>query len=681
MQVSGRLIALVPTAVVLISILLIPLWQLEMLSMMPGDIGDARLNNYFLENTYQFMVDGTNSLWHLPFFYPFPYVLGFSDNLFGAAPIYIFARLFGARTDDAYQIWFLFGYVANFIAAYYALRRLNGSIIASTIGAFIFTFALPTSAHAGHAQLHYRFGLPLAIVFFSDFLNTKLWRYLLISGAWVVWQLYAGVYIGFFTLLLLATMSLTYLGYVLINGRGVLKDSFRDFIGSWKSQTKTQMILFLCALSLLLVLLLLLFYPYLQVTQLYGAKRTWSEIATMLPRPQSYLLSDKSFLGSFIGADIFSGIPMRHEHQMFFGALPLALALAGLIVGSRKNNGPDFTLMTGMLTISIVLTLYIGGFSFWFLVHQLPLASAIRAMTRIDQAFLFPIAYLAVIAIDKFRVKYAWAKLFILGLILPLLIFEAATTSMGVSSKESWRQRVLALEAVVPKKISDNSILFFAQRSGPIYADEIDAMWVSLRHDKQTMNGYSGNYPPDYDYDFGDDCDQLLKRVLSYLKFSNQSNNVEAYLMSRIIPIGFNNCDAALFKNPPSVTSVDSPYSQEEFKALSYGKNEIIKNGNRLSMRITIVNSSNKYFSANSAIGKPIRISWRYLDKAGNPLSGWDARKNLPYDIPDNGELQVSIPLDPSKLNNSNSLQVSLVQELVFWGHDIGVTPLTIPLK
>jgi hypothetical protein len=430
-------------------------------------------------------------------------------------------------------------------------------------------------------------------------------------------------------------------------------------------------------------LLLLLFYPYLQVTQLYGAKRTWSEIATMLPRPQSYLLSDKSFLGSFIGADIFSGIPMRHEHQMFFGALPLALALAGLIVGSRKNNGPDFTLMTGMLTISIVLTLYIGGFSFWFLVHQLPLASAIRAMTRIDQAFLFPIAYLAVIAIDKFRVKYAWAKLFILGLILPLLIFEAATTSMGVSSKESWRQRVLALEAVVPKKISDNSILFFAQRSGPIYADEIDAMWVSLRHDKQTMNGYSGNYPPDYDYDFGDDCDQLLKRVLSYLKFSNQSNNVEAYrdLMSRIIPIGFNNCDAALFKNPPSVTSVDSPYSQEEFKALSYGKNEIIKNGNRLSMRITIVNSSNKYFSANSAIGKPIRISWRYLDKAGNPLSGWDARKNLPYDIPDNGELQVSIPLDPSKLNNSNSLQVSLVQELVFWGHDIGVTPLTIPLK
>jgi hypothetical protein len=56
-------------------------------------------------------------------------------------------------------------------------------------------------------------------------------------------------------------------------------------------------------------------------------------------------------------------------------------------------------------------------------------------------------------------------------------------------------------------------------------------------------------------------------------------------------------------------------------------------------MRINIVNFSHKHFSANSAIGKPIRISWRYLDVAGKSFSGWDARKNLPFDIPKNGEL------------------------------------------
>jgi hypothetical protein len=569
----------IPCIVLLLGVFNIYFFQLDKLLLMPGDIGDARLVNYFLENVYQFMVGASDSLWHLPFFSPFPYVLGFSDNLFGSSPVYIFARLFGARTDDAYQIWFLLGYVANFIAAYYALRRLNGGILASTIGAFIFTFALPTSAHAMHAQLHYRFGLPLAIVFFSDFLNTKIWRYFFISGAWIVWQFFAGIYIGFFTVLLLATMSLTYLCNVLIYRRGLLENIFSDFTKSWKYQTKTQMILFLSGIALLLVLLLLLFYPYLQVTHLYGAKRSWSEIASMLPRPQSYFLSDNSFWGSFIGTDIFSTIPMRHEHQMFFGLFPLVLALAGFIVGSQKNNGLVFTLMTGMLVISIVLTLYIGGFSIWYLIHQLPLASAIRAMTRIDQAFLFPIAYLAVIAIDKVIVKYTWGVLVVSAIILPLLIFEAATTSMGVSTKESWRQRFQALEAVVPENISDNSILFFAQRTGPPYADEIDAMWVSLHNHKKTMNGYSGNLPPDYDYEFGDDCAQIPKRVLLYLKFSNQPNNVEAYrdLMSRIIPIGFINCDVTLFSSLPSISNADFSYSEEEFQALSYGKNDIIK--------------------------------------------------------------------------------------------------------
>lgn len=674
---------LVPLLVFLIAFFFIPLQQLGMLTLMPGDIGDARLNNYFLENFYQFMLGGADSLWHLPFFSPFPYVLGFSDNLFGSAPIYVFARLLSAGTDTAFQIWFLAGYFVNFIACYYALRRLNGSILASTVGALIFTFSLPTSAHAGHAQLHYRFGLPLAIVYFSDFLNAKIWRYFLISGAWVLWQFYAGIYMGFFALLLLATMSMTYLGYVLIGGRSMLKEIFSNFISSWRSQTKTQKFIFFGSLALLLVLLVLLFYPYLQVTHLYGSKRAWSEIATMLPRPQSYFLADASVWRFFSGSEIFSETPMRHEHQMFFGLLPLALALVGFIVGSRKNNGLDFTLMSGMLGVSILLTLYIGGFSIWYLVHQLPLASAIRAMTRIDQALLFPIAYLAVIAIDKFKLKYICSTRVVFILVLPLLIAESAMTSMNLSSKESWRRRLSELEATVPKNLPNTAILFFAQHSGPPYADEIDSMWVSLRNGKKTMNGYSGLYPPDYDYEFGSDCSQIPRRVASYLRFAQQQENVVAYrdLMSQIVHVGFNNCDESLFRNPPSITSVDFIYSPEEFKKLRYGENKILKIGDQLFAEITIANSSIKHFSANSAIGKPIRISWRYLDIKGKPLSSWDVRKNLPFDIPGSGKLQISIPLELSKMNNASAVQVSLVQELVFWGHDIGLEPLTISLK
>lgn len=670
----------IPLTAFLFAFMLIPLSQLGMLDMMPGDIGDARLNNYFLENIHQVMVGGSGSLWHLSFFFPFPYVLGFSDNLFGSAPVYVLARVFNANADTAYQIWFLFGYAANFGAAYYALRRLNSSVIAATVGALIFAFALPTAAHAGHAQLHYRFGLPLAIVFFAGFLVNKSWRCLLVSGAWLVWQFYAGVYIGFFTLLLLATMSLTFLGYARVRGWIFLKKAFNDFVQSWRLQTKKQKLIFLSCLAFLFVLLLLLFYPYLQVTHLYGAKRSWAEIASMLPRPQSYFLSDASAWWSFRDAEIFSGIPMRHEHQMFIGFFPLMLAIAGLIVGSKEKNGLNYILITGMLVITIVITLYVGGVSLWYLLHQLPLASAIRAMTRLDQAFLFPVAYLAAISVDKLKLKYLWGCKAVFVLILPLLITEASMTSMSVSSKESWRLRSSVLEAIVPENLSDNSILFFAQRSGPPFADELDAMWASLRNGKKTMNGYSGLFPPDYDYEFGGDCSQIPRRVLSYLRFSNQSDDVIAYreFMSRIVPIGFHNCDAEWLTNPPSISQIDRVYTPEEFQAISLKAGSIEKIGAKLLIHFAISNTSKIPFAATSSLGKPIRISWRYIDNEGRPLGGWDARKSLPFNIPASDEMQISIPLNPSEVRDAKGVEISLVQELVFWGHDIGVTPLKV---
>jgi hypothetical protein len=66
----------------------------------------------------------------------------------------------------------------------------------------------------------------------------------------------------------------------------------------------------------LLASLLLLFYPYLQVKSLYGAKRGWGEIASMLPRPQSYLLSDISLFWPTSTSKFFASIPVHGEQQM-----------------------------------------------------------------------------------------------------------------------------------------------------------------------------------------------------------------------------------------------------------------------------------------------------------------------------------------------------------------------------
>lgn len=544
--------AVAPTVIFAFAFWVVPINMLNGLGMMPGDIGDARLNNYFLENVVQFFAGNSDSLWNLSFFHPFPYVLGFSDNLFGSVPVYILARAFTDHTDLAYQVWFLFGYLANFIAAYYALRRLNGSILAASVGAVIFAFALPTTAHAGHAQLHYRFGLPLAIVFFAEFLNSKAWRFLLISAAWLVWQFYAGIYIGFFTLTLIAAMKLTYLGGQ-IYSKISMRDLVKEFFASWMMLGGRQKLIIFGGLFFLALLTLLLFYPYAQVTHLYGLKRTWDDIATMLPRPQSYFLSDASYLWSMRDAKIFSEIPMRHEHQMFVGAVPMLLAIAGFIFGSRERNGATFFMIGGMLGLTALLTLYSGKVSPWVLLHNLPLVSAIRAVTRFDQAFLFPIAYFAGIAIDRLRARWSWGSKVVVVLIAPVLVFEAGMTSMQTSSKEVWRQRLAVLDESLPENLPKNSILFFAQNSGPFYAAELDAMWVALKRGARTVNGYSGNSPPYYRLTFGKNCSELPGRVIAYLSFAKQSENVDAYreLAGQITPIGFDHCDP-LWLSPPS---------------------------------------------------------------------------------------------------------------------------------
>lgn len=672
-----------PVALFVLAFCLLPLAQFQGLGLIPGDVGDARLNNYFLENVYRFLRGESDSLWHLSFFYPFPYVLGFSDNLFGSSPVYVLFRLLGIKSDTSYQLWFLFGYAANFAAAFFALRKLGSSILAASIGAVIFAFALPTSAHAGHAQLHYRFGIPLAAVYFFDFLDKKTWRSLSISAGWLAWQFYAGVYMGFFASLLLAAMLLTFLAYEKYGVHRSLKQSGLDFWSAWLALPKAKKNLQLLFLTAAILAMVLLFYPYMQVSHLYGVKRSWAEISTMLPRPQSYLLSDSSFLWASNDSKIFQAVPMRYEHQMLAGLAPAALAVIGFLVGSRDKNGAAFTLMTGMLGVTIVSTLYIGGYSLWYLLHKLPLASAIRAMTRLDQVFLFPLAYLACIAIDQLRARRAWGTKAVVALIVPFILFELSMTTIGSSNKQAWRDRIAAAEQLIPAKLPKDSVIFMAPRSGPFYADELDAMWVALNRGNKTLNGYSGLFPPGYGLEHGTDCAAVPSRVLAYLDFVDLQNDDRKYkeLASKIVPLGFQNCDPNWLNVRPTISSTDRAYTGEEIRNLSYsGLTLVDGNGTAPGAVLKIANANQSVIPARSTIGTPLRLSWRFLGAEGNALSQWDTRKELPFDIPPRGELSVQIPFGIPP-ESATQLQVSIVQEHIFWAHDIGVAPASISLK
>jgi len=660
-----------------VALLAVPYTQLDHMLLMPGDIGDSRLNNYFLENIYQYIQGNSPSLVHLNFFYPFPYVLGFSDNHFGSSPAYLIPRVITGQADTAFQIWYLFGYFANYMAAYYALRKLEASVFAAAVGALVFAFALPVTAHSGHAQLHYRFGVPLSIAMFIHFLDRKDWRYFAVAAAWLVWQFYCTIYIGFFLLLMLAAITCVYVFRSLNDGTGGLKTisaAFANKLTQLSYAEKTELAIIFAVLFLFTALL---FYPYLQVSVLYDAKRHWNEISTMMPRLQSYFLDDHSTLWAS-QSRIFSGLPMRHEHQMFVGAVPMLLAISGFLLGRRQSKGLAFPLVSGSLILLLVLTLSIGGVSLWYFFTKLPLASAIRAMTRIILVFLFPVAYLSAVAIDRLRSQPNWPRKLVF-MVIPLLVFEFSAIPPGSSSKAEWRNRLAASERAMPTDLVPGSILFYAQTGETFYADEIDAMWTALNHGLPTLNGYSGLYPPGYSVEFGNDCAELPQRIRQYLGFIGQLDDHEAYLslLRRVVPVGFSGCDADKFADR-SYTASNRVYSADELRHLSLEYAGRGRSAGKTFVDIKIINSGNQTVSAASAVNKPVRLSWRVIDADGRPLSGWDTRKSLPYDIPANGSVNVKIPVHAELTGRGRKLQLSIVQEFVFWGHDVGIRPLEI---
>ena len=653
--------------------------MLHGLDLMPGDLGDARLNNYFLENIYQYIFGTSPSLIHLNFFSPFPFVLGFSDNLFGASPIYLFFRAVTGESDTAFQLWFYCSYLLNYVATYWGLRLLGIRPIASICGALIFSFSLPVSAKIAHAQLAYRFFIPLCISYFYLFLENRNSRYLLYSVAWLVWGYYCSIYLGIFTTLFLIISLIIYIPLDLI---GIRKLS--NLKGGWLENIHPRYFKsYTLILLLLITAMALLMYPYFFASKLYGFKRDFSEILMMLPSIKNYFLADKSLLWGSYSTAIGESHFFRHEKQLFVGLVPMTLMLISLFIKKNKFGAIRIVIFASLI-LTILITLKFGQqTSLWEFIAKLPLLDSLRAMGRIILVLLFPIAYLCAIVIQSIEIKSGKVSQFLIFSTFFALLIETMSSNQGVVyPKSEWRARIAEEEKRLPSNIPADAILFFAQRGGEgaNHLDELDAMWVSMRLSKSTLNGYSGNFPPGYQFNFGSNCLELPRRVISYLSFTRQLN-AEKYseLMQRVVPIGFKNCQSDWLVTEPKISTSTKPYTAQEFKNLSINYQSAEQINGYLSIKVDINNQGHTNISGFSAGGHPISLSYRLLNESGLPLDvgGWEPRYPLLADVPAEGKLRFVFDI-PMPSSSPSYIELSLVQEGIFWGHDLGIAPKRI---
>ena len=582
------------------------------LSAVPGDLGDARFNSVILEHVYQWITGAASDLWSPRFFYPAANLLGFSDAHFGTAGIYAFLRWSGLQREEAFIGWYAIGCTLNFIAAYLSLRWLKFGRAASSIGAFVFAFALPALAQEGHAQLNYRLCVPIAAAALYKWINEDRPRLLICIVLLVIWQFFISIYLGLFLVYLLGAM---FIAFFLLNEKSIHQIFLTLQIELQKSRLVERwgaaVILFASALALGALLL-----RYRAIAKSYGLLHGSTEqLATMLPRPQSYLLSwarTANWMHEFLPA-----VPMEHEQLLFVGFSVFVLLLVAVFqLGCSSFYVRAARVSAVSLAILILGTLSINGYSIYFILAKLPGFGSVRAPSRIILIMLWPVAVLVAFAVQRLFEKTKKRDRAI-----PVLCFLAIAGSLGfetwgasISSVpiEQWRARQLTLQDLwSARSPSPNSVLAVSgRRDEPRHFAELDAMIFAQDHFVATTNGYSGYGTPGYF--LLDRCTSLATLIGHYENVIRDPNLVDKmeYVRQTGIRLALEPCPISLDNGPAQeVTPVEAVDLRLRLLKIS-------KLVSSVEFVVEITNTGPTVINTRSGRGHPLNLAWRFNDLA-----------------------------------------------------------------
>jgi len=464
-------------------------------ALMQTDPGDTRLNQYFLEHSFQLLTNPAyiGQLWSPSFFYPYPEVLAFSDNLFGSAPVYWFFRSI-LPSDLAYQWWTIAVLTLNFVAFSMLMRRFSVNPFLGSLASFLFAFGLPRAMQLGHQQLLPQFFTPLVFWLLWDFIKQPTIKRFVAILLLTYLQVLAGIYLGWF----LVFSILIFVGI----SCWIRPDIRRTLIRYVRENIKP-----LVAISLgWLALLVITFWPYIRAKSVLGG-RSYREIDSMLPRLQSWFSVDHGSVYAPLLSWISKGLPAANEHRLFMGFVILAMSVLAIwaIFRQKIDLGEDrnFLVRVSLLVFIVIFVLSFRippGISLWrFVYHLVPGASVIRAVTRIWTIADFYLLIGVTVCIDsllKMKVRQPLLRSSIALVLCVASMGEQRLVNYYQYEKASIDREVVQMQQVMEKDCDVAYVTFTPEQ--PFFVVQLSAMWAGLRSNTPVVNGYSGNHPPDY---------------------------------------------------------------------------------------------------------------------------------------------------------------------------------------
>ncbi|MCX6131070.1 MAG: hypothetical protein NTX25_18680, partial [Proteobacteria bacterium] len=313
---------------------------------------------------------------------------------------------------------------------------------------------------------------------------------LVLASLFMMLQIWASVYLGWFLVLTLVIGSSIFL----MQKKG--RQDFKRLLGDP---------------GLLVGLVILCIFGILPFLRIYAAgetvdRRIWYDIRHTLPTFASYLAApDGSMLYhqlSLYKLAFLSSIPYQDLTPLFMGFIPAFILFYWLwkaYDNFRKKR--SFQPFQGFL-LKLLLLLFLLSFcfyksvSFWQIIYGIvPGAGNIRGVSRYFLVMLIPYGFLIGYFVSNISMRLlAWCLLF--GVML-----ENYNLNIGAYSNQAHLQRVQTVKIALAKVLVEKSCdAFYWDAEGEFYSVQLDAMWASLETGIPSLNGYSGGTPKNWSF-------------------------------------------------------------------------------------------------------------------------------------------------------------------------------------
>jgi hypothetical protein len=402
-------------------------------------------------------------------FYPEQRTLTFSDAM--VVEGLVAAPLFAAGLPPVliHNLLLLGAIVASATGIFVLARHLTGSSAAGVVSGVIFAFVPFRFEHYMHMEMQWTMWTPWAFWAMHRTLETRIWRYGLLTGLFVSLQMLSSIYYGVFLIVLLG----------LVTALLLLAERLRD----------VPMLLVRLAPAALVVLVLCGAYaqPYLETKKDVGGRGV-REIMLYSARPSSYLVATPD---NVVYGEMFASRG-RPERRLFPGALAVVLAIVGLF--ARPNGKAPLTIayLLGMV-LAYEMSLGLSGYSFPFLVERSQVFEGFRAIARLGIFVVFFLAVLAAWGFAAIAKVRGMPRRALLCFAIAALVVEYRVRPLGLIRYPNQPYPLHAWLATQPR-----GVVAVLPMPDDVPGTDPRVAYLSTFHWQPIVNGYSGFAPQSY---------------------------------------------------------------------------------------------------------------------------------------------------------------------------------------